>query len=290
MAYNGASAQRHAPARAAAGVPPDPSFTCSRSPMSSECLLCAVEQGHARLTLNRPEAHNALDGELVRRLGETLAALRDDPAVRVVTVQGAGSSFCAGADLKQFLAVLDDAPAMAAYLRAVRETFTALERFPRPVIAVVHGYVLAGGLELLLACDLAIAAEDAQLGDQHINFGLLPGGGASQRLPRLLGPRKAKELMLLGSRVSGAEAARLGLVNRAVPAAELERTAAEWVATLREKSPAGLRTMKEMLQGADATPLEAGLALEEGAFLGYARLPDLREGLTAFKEKRKPRY
>ena len=113
--------------------------------------------------------------------------------------------------------MLDDAPALAAYIRSVKDTFTRLERFPRPVIAVVHGFALAGGLELMLACDLALAAEDAVLGDQHINFGLLPRGGASQRLPALLGLRKAKELMFMGSRVSGAEAERLGLVNNAGP-------------------------------------------------------------------------
>ncbi len=210
--------------------------------------------------------------------------------MRVVTIRGAGPSFCAGADLKHFLSILDDPPAISAFIRAVRDTLTAIERFPQPVLAVVHGYALAGGLELMLACDLAIAAEDASLGDQHINFGLLPGGGASQRLPRLLGARKAKELMYLGSRVSGSEAAALGLVNAAVPAAELEATADAWAATLREKSRTGLRYMKELLAGADNVPLNAGLALEEGVFLNYSRMDDLREGLTAFKEKRKPRF
>lgn len=258
--------------------------------MSSDCLLCTVAQGHARVTLNRPDGHNALDGTLVERLAETFMALAVDDAVRVVTIRGAGPSFCAGADLKHFLAILDDPAALSAYIRRIRETFTQIERFPRPVVAVAHGYVLAGGLELLLACDLAIAAEDAALGDQHINFGLLPGGGASQRLPRVLGQRRAKELMYLGSRVSGSEAARLGLVNRAVPRAELEAAADAWAQNLAEKSPTGLRCMKELVHGADTTPLESGLALEEGVFLSYARLGDLREGLLAFREKRKPRF
>jgi len=258
--------------------------------MSADCLLCTVSAGHARVTLNRPDALNALNGELVGRLAETFAALRDDAQVRVVSLHGAGSSFCAGADLKGFLAILDDAPALTAYIRAVRDTFSLIENFPRPVLAVAQGYVLAGGLELLLACDLAIAAEDARLGDQHINFGLVPGGGSSQRLPRLLGPRKAKELMYLGSRLSGTEAAHLGLVNRAVPAAGLEAAAEEWVRTLCEKSPTALRTLKELIHGADSTPLPVGLALEEGVNLNHARLPDLREGLAAFKEKRKPRF
>ena len=258
--------------------------------MSADCLQCTVSAGHARVTLNRPDALNALNGELVRRLAETFAALRSDPQVRVVSLRGAGPSFCAGADLKGFLGILDDAPALTAYIRSVRDTFTQIETFPHPVLAVVHGFVLAGGLELLLSCDLAIAAEDAVLGDQHINFGLLPGGGASQRLPRVLGMRKAKELMYLGSRVSGAEAAQLGLVNRALPAAQLEAVAEEWARTLCEKSPTALRSMKELIHGSDTVPLPAGLALEEGVFLNYARLGDLREGLNAFKEKRKPRF
>jgi enoyl-CoA hydratase/carnithine racemase len=258
--------------------------------MAGDPLLCTVAAGHARLTLNRPEQLNALNGELVRRLGESFAALRDDPQVRVVSLRGAGTSFCAGADLKGFLPLLDDAVALAGYIRALREAFTLIENFPHPVLAVAHGYVLAGGLELLLVCDLAIVAEDAQLGDQHINYGLLPGGGASQRLPRVLGMRKAKELMFLGSRVDGREAAALGLVNRAVPAAELEAAAEAWARTLCEKSPTALRSMKELIHGSDNVPLAAGLALEEGVFLNYTRLGDLREGLTAFREKRKPRF
>jgi len=258
--------------------------------MSRDCLLCTVEQGHARITLNRPDAHNALDGELIGRLAEVFTELHGDARVRLVSIRGAGTSFCAGADLKHFLSVMDDHAALTEFIRTVRDTLTQIERFPHPVLAVAHGFVLAGGLELLMACDLAIAAEDAALGDQHSNFGLLPGGGASQRLPRLLGQRKAKELMYLGSRLSGAEAARVGLVNRAVPAAGLEAAAEEWAQTLQEKSPTGLRFMKELIHGADNTPIDAGLALEEGVNLSYARLPDLREGLQAFQEKRKPRF
>ena len=186
--------------------------------MASESLLCEVKDGHARLTLNRPEKHNPLDGELIGALSDTLAGLAEDPALRVVTLQGAGKSFCAGADLKFFLGILEDAPALNAYIRKFKTTMAQLEHFPVPVIAVVHGYVLAGGLELMLSCDLTLAAEDAMIGDQHINFGLLPGGGGSQRLPRLLGMRTAKDLMLLVTRISGAAAAGRGLVNSAAPA------------------------------------------------------------------------
>ncbi len=258
--------------------------------MSDDSLICTVEDGHARIVLNRPQAHNALDGALIEALSETLSRLEVREDVRVVSLRGEGPSFCAGADLKFFLEVLDDAPRLHGFIRKVQDAFTRLEQFPKPVLAVVHGFVLAGGLEMSLACDLVLAAEDAALGDQHINFGLLPGGGASQRLPRVVGMRKAKEMMMMGSRVSGSEAERLGLVNKAVPAARLEAEAGEWVANLLEKTPTGLRYMKEMLHGSDGASLKTGLALEESVFLNYARLDDLREGLKAFQEKRKPNF
>ena len=258
--------------------------------MAAESVLLEVGGGHARLTLNRPAAHNALSGEVVERLDAHLRALAADPAVRVVTLRGAGPSFCAGADLKHFLGILDDAAALADFMHRVQGMVERLENFPHPVLAVVHGFALAGGLELLLACDLALAAEDALIGDQHANFGLVPGAGSTQRLPRILGERKAKELMYLGSRLTGTEAAALGLVNRAVPRDHLEAEAERWVATLLEKSASGLAAMKHCVQMAPAVPPAAGLAHETSAFLEYARLPDLREGLTAFQQKRKPRF
>lgn len=258
--------------------------------MASESLLCEVKDGHARITFNRPEKHNPIDGELIDALSETLAGLAVDTTLRVVSLQGAGKSFCAGADLKFFLGILDDAPALNAYIRKFKTTMAQLEHFPVPVIAVVQGYVLAGGLEVMLSCDLSLAAEDAIIGDQHINFGLLPGGGASQRLPRLLGMRKAKELMFLGTRISGSEGAARGLVNRAVPAAELESALEEWVDTLREKSRNALGYMKELISASETMGLAAGLDFEETVNLNYTRLDDLREGLSAFQEKRKPSF
>lgn len=258
--------------------------------MPNDILLCEVDRGHARLTLNRPELHNPIDAAMLERLSETLSALKDDPSVRLVTLRGAGKSFCAGADLKFFLSIQEDAAALNAYIRKFKDTMALLEHFPLPVMAVVHGYVLAGGLEIMLSCDLCLAAEDAQIGDQHINFGLLPGGGASQRLPRLLGTRKAKELMFTGSRLSGAEAAGWGLVNEAVPADGLEAAAERWADGLRDKSRWALQYMKEMISAAEAMPLNAGLDFEEQMNLQYTRIDDLKEGLNAFREKRKPNF
>lgn len=258
--------------------------------MPAKCVLLDVTDGHARLTLNRPTLHNPLDGEVVEQLDHHLRTLAERPEVRVLTLQGAGPSFCAGADLKHFLAILDDEERLTAFMEAVQTMVERLEAFPRPVLAVVHGFALAGGLELLLACDLAVAAEDAVIGDQHANFGLIPGAGSTQRLPRILGERRAKELMYLGSRLSGREAATLGLVNRAVPAVQLEAEAERWVATLKEKSPRGLEFMKRCVGMSTTMPPTDGLDYETAAFLEYARLPDLREGLLAFQQKRKPRF
>lgn len=258
--------------------------------MSEEKILLQQTDGHAALTLNRPELHNPLDGALIDGLAGHLQTLARDGSVRVLTLRGAGPSFCAGADLKYVLANLADATKTAQYTRRVRDAFQALQDFPHPTIAVVHGFVLAGGLEMMMACDLCLAADDALLGDQHANFGLFPGGGATQRLPRLIGMRKAKELMLLGSRITGTQAEALGLVNLAVPAERLQAVSQDWVANLAEKSPTGLRLMKEAVgRGADI-PLENGLDLEEKIFADYSGHEDMAEGLRAFQEKRKPQF
>ena len=255
---------------------------------AEDLVLLERDGGHARLVLNRPDAHNCISPELNAALLGHLRRLEGDPSLRVVTLSGRGPSFCAGADLKHFLSILDDAQAMTVFIREVKTTINAIEAFPRPVIAVLHGYVLAGGLELMMACDLALAAEDTRLGDQHANFGVFPGGGSTQRLPMLVGQRKAKELIYMGGHVSGQEAERLGLVNKAVPKDELEATTAQWVANLMEKSANGLSAMKEVIGSARNVPLPNGIDLEELAFLNYARLGDMKEGLTAFKAKRKP--
>jgi enoyl-CoA hydratase/carnithine racemase len=256
----------------------------------SACLIVERRDAVARLILNRPRTHNPLDLELIDALGAALDTLRGDPKVRAVTLEGAGGSFCAGADLKFVLGVLDDGAALTHYIHRIRDVFNEIERFPRPVVAVVRGFCLAGGLELMLACDFALAAEDAQIGDQHANYGLFPGGGSSQRLPRLIGERKAKELMLLGARISGKEAERLGLVNLSAPALELDTIVNEWTGLLVEKSPTGLAYMKEAIRFSATVAPDAGIEWEAAKFLEYARLPDIREGLAAFAAKRKPRF
>lgn len=256
----------------------------------SEFVLLEREGPHGKLILNRPEEHNPMSDQVAAQLRAHLETLAQDPGIAVVTLRGAGPSFCAGADLKFFLSVLEDPIKLTEFMRTIKTTINMLENFPHPVIAVVHGFALAGGLELLLACDMAIAAEDARIGDQHANFGIFPGGGSTQRLPRIIGQRKAKELIFMGSHITGKEAEALGLVNKAVPAAELEATAEAWVQNICEKSARDVTYMKEAIQASGNIPLPNGLDLEEMLFLNYAKLGDMQEGLKAFKEKRKPRF
>ena len=257
---------------------------------ADEPVLSTTTGGRARLVLNRPQAHNALSPELVRALAARVTAALADPAVRVLTIEGAGPSFCAGADLKALLPLLDDPPALRAYMGQVEALFNGLEASPKPVVAIAHGFVLAGGLELLLACDLAIAAEDTTIGDQHINFGLMPGGGATQRLPRVIGQRRAKGLMLTGARISGAEAQAIGLVNQAVPAENLHAAADALCAKMAGQSPTAMAHIKYLAGLSHDTPLAEGVRSELEVFADYAQHPDFREGLNAFQEKRAPHY
>jgi len=180
---------------------------------------------------------------------------------------------------------------LTGYLQSLNGCLFQLEELPIPTVAAVHGYALAGGLELMLACDLALAAEDSRLGDQHTNFGLMPGGGSTQRLPRRIGMPRAMELLTTGRWLSGVEAAAWGLVLRAVPAASLDEELEKLAAPLRGKSRAGLGWIKSVARRGQDLPLRDGISLESEAFVRYvATSPHPREGIQAFKEKRQPRF
>lgn len=252
-------------------------------------MLLEVSDRVAGITLNRPEVLNALDLAAVQELESSVKDAEREGA-KVVLLRGAGGNFCAGADLKYLFSILDKPLEMERFITQINRAFNALEEFPGPVIAVVEGYALAGGFEMILSCDLAIASEDATLGDQHINFGLIPGGGGTQRLPRLLGPRMAKEILFTGRWLSGREAEKLGLVNRAVPAARLESEVNSLVGALVDKSLTALRHMKYLVGKGSGLELLRAIDLEVGVFYHHMGLPEAREGLNAFREKRKPRY
>lgn len=245
----------------------------------------------AWLRINRPESMNALNGAVITGLRAALDEAECDDTVRCIVLTGTGRAFCAGADLK-FIQQLGQASGdgQSAFLEQVGELLNRLEEFPKPVIAAVNGLALAGGLEIVLCCDLVIAAQSARLGDAHANYGLLPGGGASVRLPRKIGPTRAKYLLFTGDFVPASELVASGLVNLVVPDGELETAVMDLAAKLASRSPLGLRRMKQLVNDALEQPIATGLRLELLASALHQHSHDMNEGLAAFQEKRPPAF
>jgi enoyl-CoA hydratase/carnithine racemase len=244
--------------------------------------------GIGRVVLNRPAQLNAISPSLLEDLDRVCAAVEGDAAVRVVTLTAAGRAFCAGADLKAVRELSPDPERWNAFTRLWHRVFNRIESLPVPVVAGVHGLALAGGLELTLVADLVVADEGARLGDQHANFGLVAGGGGSQRLPRLVGTRRAKELMLLGGWLSADQACAWGLVNRVTPAGTLAAVVEEMAAALAAKSDSANRTVKVLVNRALDTDLPSGLELEIRLAASHMRSAEAAVGLAAFAEKRQP--
>lgn len=246
----------------------------------------------ARLTLNRPEKNNALDRRLMTALQEHVAEIEAAEDVRVVTLRGAGGTFSAGADLTELKGTIEagDRAGAADFIELIHGTLDALAALPVPTIAVVEGFALAGGLETVLACDLTVCSSDAALGDQHANFGLVAGGGGTQRLPRVVGPRRAKELMFTGRRLTPAEATEWGLVNRIADPGDLDDAVEELVGTLVDKSGHAAGVAKHLVDRGGDLDLETGLELEREQICSYMFGDDASEGLAAFAEGRDPEF
>ena len=245
--------------------------------------------GVAWITLNNPQRYNALDTEMRIELKNALEDAKKDDSVRVVVIRGSGKAFSAGADLKMLLE-LD--PLSASKWHEEVGTSSVLARLiremPKPVIAMVHGYCLGGGFELATSCDLIIASEDAVLGQPEVNVGLIPGGGGTQMLPRIIGEKKAKELIFTGDRVSAKELEKLGLINRVVPPDKLLDTVKEYIEKIKSKSPVMIAAAKEAINMALETSLSEGLRYERKVFTSLFSTEDQKEGARAFLEKRKP--
>lgn len=241
----------------------------------------------AVVTLDRPDRRNALDRNTVDELGRIGRELGQDPGLRGVVLTGAGDrAFCAGADLKEREGMSDDA--VRAMLDAYRSELAWLGTSPFPVVAVLNGAALGGGLELALACDLRVIAAHAVLGLPETSLGVIPGIGGTQRLPRVIGYARALELILLGQRLSAAEALSLGLVNRVTAAGTpVLEDALAWLAPLLEGSPIAMRAALEAVR-ASGLPLDAGLDAERRAYETCLTSEDRREALRAFAEKRAP--
>ncbi len=257
-------------------------------PASYETLLIERRGRVAIITINRPEKRNALNIKTRQEGAAALDKLRDDAEIGVVVFTGAGDkSFIAGADIAEF------ANRTALTQRDVmldRSLFNAIDSFPKPVIAMVNGYCLGGGCELALACDLRIASETASFGQPEINLGIIPGGGGTQRLTRLIGEGKAMELILTGDIIDAKTAYTLGLVNTVVPAADLEAKTMEIANRIAEKSPIALQMAKEAVKLASRSNLDEGLRREVDLFALCFSSEDKDEGVTAFLEKRKPQF
>ena len=250
-----------------------------------------VEDGVARLTLARADKLNPLDWSTVRELKDAAAAIDARSDIFAVVVTGRGRSFSAGGDLEGYLTLYRRPDQFAAFLDDFYVMLTAMEASEKIYIAAVNGVCVAGGIELLLACDLSIAADTAKIGDGHLNFGQLPGAGSSQRLPRAIGLLRAKHLMLTGDLLSAEEARQIGLLNEVVPAAELDAAVNRLLDKLRVKSRVGLSGAKHLANATLSTDLEAGLRHEVEFVHRYATTePDAIEGLEAFKDKRKPAF
>jgi enoyl-CoA hydratase/carnithine racemase len=249
-----------------------------------QALQVSIDGKIGRLLLNRPDVLNALNYTLVLEIEQAVRELENQ--VRVVLIEGAGENFCAGADLR----CVAETQKMREFIEQINRAFFSIEEAPIPVIAAVQGYALAGGFELMQACDIVIVADNAVIGDQHSNFGLIPGGGGSQRLPRLIGRQRALALLLSGARLSGNEAVAWGLAYRSVPLAELREQSMALAQNLAAKSRGGLKAMKYLVNRGAEKPLNEAIDLEVDTFLEWIRSRDAQEGLRAFQDRRSPRF
>ncbi|UCC59574.1 MAG: enoyl-CoA hydratase/isomerase family protein [Dehalococcoidia bacterium] len=252
-------------------------------------IVYEKKDGLAKIVLNRPDVLNALDPKTLEEMYEAVEDIENDISVRVAVITATGRAFCTGADLTGIATIPPDKP-RDYFLRLWNKVFSAVENMSVPVIAAVNGMAYAGGLELVMVCDLAIASEEAKLSDQHANRGLVPGGGASQRLPRLIGVRKAKELLYTGDRISPAEAERLGLINKVVTADKLEEATNELAQKLLAKSPMALKAVKKLVNRGMEGSLDSGLEMEMLAMTAHGTTEDFEEGVKSFLEGRPPAF
>jgi enoyl-CoA hydratase len=250
-------------------------------------IIVEINGPVAGLTLNKPHVKNAMGKNTLIEILAGLEEVGNKPEVAVLVIKGAGGTFCSGMDLRERSG--PNAADAYEFNHLADRVFLGIENFDKVTVAVVNGYCMAGGFELAMGCDFLICDENCKIGDGHIKLaGFVPNGGASIRIPRLLGTRKAKELLLLGDLITGAEAEKIGLANYAVPSDKLEQKTAELVAKLAEKSPVGLEYMKRLINSSRDNSLEGGFQMEHAAVKYLGKTEDAAEALAAMKEKRKP--
>ena len=257
--------------------------------MAYENIKTENRDGILWITIDRPKVLNALNAQTVTEIGAAFDAARDDDSVRAVIVTGAGEkAFVAGADINE-LATMTPLAGKEVSEKGQR-TLLAIERFPRPVIAAINGFALGGGCELALACHVRIASEKAQIGLPEVTLGIIPGYGGTQRMARLVGKAKALELVCSGERIPAAEAERIGLVNKVVPADELLTAAEEMARKIASRSPVAVSAAIEAINHGSDMPFEEGQLLESTLFGLLCATEDMKEGMRAFLEKRPARF
>lgn len=258
------------------------------SSTADEAIEVAIQDGVGTITLNRPAAINAINDGIRFGLPAALKSFDEDPRVRVIVVRGAGPrGFCTGADLKE-----SRPPTTAFATRSPQSPsnwIRAFDQAAKPVIASIHGFCLGGGLEIALACDLRVASADATFSLPETGLGLIPGGGGTQRLPRIVGLGRALELMLTGDRIDAAEALRIGLINRIAPDVEsLSDVTLKLAQRIAQRPPLATRLAKEAARSGMDLELNAGLRLEKDLFTMLLGTEDRLEAAAAFREKRAP--
>ena len=257
--------------------------------MDESILLSEQSDGVAVLTLNRPKVMNCFNWALLHAMEAKIAQLRFDPAVRVVIITGAGErAFCTGADLKERPTYTPIQ--VREYVFTIRNLFTAVEQLNKPVITAINGIALGGGTELALASDIRIASENASMGLTETRLAVIPGAGGTQRLPRLVGRGKAKEMIFTGKRIGAEEALAIGLVNQVCPPEALLDTCHQLAAQICETGPIAVEQAKYAINNGMETDLSTGLAIESNAYWICIPTEDRLEALAAFKEKRKPLF
>lgn len=258
-------------------------------PDQPELVSLEREGDLAWLTLQRPEVMNCLSFPTLRRFRTLLESLREDLSIRCILITGAGEkAFCAGADLKERKTMPDER--VPAFVKNIRGLMDDVEAMPQPTVAVIGGFAFGGGTELALACDLRIGADHALLGLTETSLAIIPGAGGTQRLPRLVGKSRAKDLILTARRVDAAEAERIGLLNRVAPARELRDRALELAAAIAANGPVAVRAAKDAIDRGVELPIEAGLEHEARCYERVLGTADRLEALAAFAAKRKPRF
>jgi enoyl-CoA hydratase len=255
---------------------------------SYETLLFEKRERVGIITINRPDKRNALNIKTREEGAALLDELRNDASINVVVITGAGDkAFVAGADIAEFAG---RTAMMQRDVMTARSLFTAIDTFPKPIIAMINGYCLGGGCELALACDIRIASETASFGQPEINLGIIPGGGGTQRLTRLVGEGKAMEMILTGEIIDAKSAYQIGLVNHVFPPDVLQAKTMEIANRIAEKSPIALSLAKEAVKLASRSSLDEGLRREVDLFALCFSTEDKNEGVSAFLEKRKPEF